>query len=88
MLTLVYDRLQHDAEEQRRLHAEVSLAQGQLAASERRAGTIAERERVSREIHDTITQGPGQQPPPAGSGRQGVARPMPPGQTLARPPRS
>jgi len=57
MLTLVYDRIQHDAEEQRRLHAEVSLAQGQLAASERRAGTIAERERVSREIHDTVTQG-------------------------------
>ncbi len=57
MLTLIYDRIQHDAAEQRRLHAEVSLAQGQLAASERRAGTIAERERVSREIHDTVTQG-------------------------------
>lgn len=57
MLTLVYDRIQHDAEEQRRLHDEVSFAQGQLAASERRAGTIAERERVSREIHDTVTQG-------------------------------
>jgi signal transduction histidine kinase len=57
MLTMVYDRIQQDAEEQRRLHAEVSLAQGQLAASERRAGTIAERERVSREIHDTVTQG-------------------------------
>jgi signal transduction histidine kinase len=57
MLTLIYDRIQHDAEEQRRLHAEVSVAQGQLAASERRAGTIAERERVSREIHDTVTQG-------------------------------
>lgn len=57
MLTLIYDRIQHDAEEQRRLHAQVSLAQGQLAASERRAGAIAERERVSREIHDTVTQG-------------------------------
>ena len=57
MLTLIYDRIQRDAEEQRRLHAEVSSAQGQLAASERRAGTIAERERVSREIHDTVTQG-------------------------------
>jgi signal transduction histidine kinase len=57
MLTLIYDRIEHDATEQRRLHAEVSLAQGQLAASERRAGTIAERERVSREIHDTVTQG-------------------------------
>ncbi|MCU1519564.1 MAG: ATPase [Pseudarthrobacter sp.] len=57
MLTLIYDRIEHHAAEQRRLHAEVSLAQGQLAASERRAGTIAERERVSREIHDTVTQG-------------------------------
>lgn len=57
LLTLIYDRIEHDAAEQRRLHAEVSLAQGQLAASERRAGTIAERERVSREIHDTVTQG-------------------------------
>ena len=57
MLTLIYDRIEHDAEQQRRLHDEVSRAQGQLAASERRAGTIAERERVSREIHDTVTQG-------------------------------
>lgn len=57
MLTLIHDRIRNDAEEQRRLHAEVSTAQGQLAASERRAGTIAERERVSREIHDTVTQG-------------------------------
>lgn len=57
MLTLIYDRIEHDAAEQRRLHAEVSLAEGQLAASERRAGTIAERERVSREVHDTVTQG-------------------------------
>jgi signal transduction histidine kinase len=57
LLTLIYDRIEHDAAEQRRLHHEVSLAQGQLAASERRAGTIAERERVSREIHDTVTQG-------------------------------
>ncbi|TDT81460.1 MULTISPECIES: sensor histidine kinase [unclassified Arthrobacter] len=57
MLTLIYDRIQNDAAEQRRLNAQVSLAQGQLAASERRAGTIAERDRVSREIHDTVTQG-------------------------------
>lgn len=57
MLTLIYDRIEHDAAEQRRLHGEVSLAQGQLAASERRAGAVAERERVSREIHDTVTQG-------------------------------
>lgn len=57
MLTLIYDRIQHDAEEQRRLHADLVRAQEELATSERRAGTIAERERVSREIHDTVTQG-------------------------------
>ncbi|MGP4031044.1 sensor histidine kinase [Pseudarthrobacter sp. 1C304] len=57
MLTLIYDRIEQDAAEQHRLHTEVSLAQGRQAASERRAGTIEERERVSREIHDTVTQG-------------------------------
>ncbi len=57
ILTLIYDRIERDAAEQRRLHEEVTLAQGRLAASERRAGTVEERERVSREIHDTVTQG-------------------------------
>lgn len=57
MLALIFDSIEHGAREQRRLHAEVSAAQAQLAASERRAGTVAERERVSREIHDTVTQG-------------------------------
>lgn len=57
VLTLIYDRIEHDAAEQRRLHAAVSLAQGQLAVTERRAGSIEERARVSREIHDTVTQG-------------------------------
>lgn len=57
MLTLIYDRLEQDAAEQRRLHAAVSQAQERLAATERRAGTIEERARVSREIHDTVTQG-------------------------------
>ncbi|HEX9225833.1 MAG TPA: histidine kinase, partial [Arthrobacter sp.] len=57
LLTLIYDRIERDAAAQRSLHAEIALAQDQLAASERRAGTIAERERVSREIHDTVTQG-------------------------------
>ena len=57
VLSMQMARLAERIEEQRRLHAEVSIAQGQLAASERRAGTIAERERVSREIHDTVTQG-------------------------------
>ncbi|WP_159705303.1 sensor histidine kinase [Arthrobacter sp. 18067] len=43
MLTLIYDKIERGQE--------------QLAASEREAGIAAERERVSREIHDTVTQG-------------------------------
>ncbi|MBB6406694.1 sensor histidine kinase [Arthrobacter sp. AZCC_0090] len=57
LLTLIYDRIEHDAALQRQLHAEVSRAQERLAASERAAGIAVERERVSREIHDTVTQG-------------------------------
>lgn len=57
MLALIHDRIEHDARVQRQLHAQVSAAQVQLAAGERRAGTVAERERVAREIHDTVTQG-------------------------------
>ncbi|MEV7661617.1 sensor histidine kinase [Paenarthrobacter sp. NPDC089316] len=43
LLTLIYDKIERDQE--------------QLAATEREAGIAAERERVSREIHDTVTQG-------------------------------
>ncbi|TVU60917.1 sensor histidine kinase [Paenarthrobacter nitroguajacolicus] len=43
LLTLIYDKIERDQE--------------RLAASEREAGIAAERERVSREIHDTVTQG-------------------------------
>jgi signal transduction histidine kinase len=57
LLTLIYDKIERDAAVQRRLLADVSQAQEQLAASERAAGIAAERERVSREIHDTVTQG-------------------------------
>ncbi|MDJ0315333.1 histidine kinase [Arthrobacter sp. H35-D1] len=57
LLTLVYDRIETDARIQRELHGEVQLAQQRLLDSERTAGALAERERVSREIHDTVTQG-------------------------------
>ncbi|MFJ3958164.1 sensor histidine kinase [Arthrobacter sp. NPDC090010] len=43
VLTLVYERLES--------------ALSRQAAAERTAGTMAERERVAREIHDTVTQG-------------------------------
>ncbi|WP_427016481.1 sensor histidine kinase [Pseudarthrobacter sp. P1] len=57
LLTVVYDRIEADARIQRQLHAQVQLAQQRLLASERAAGAAGECERVSREIHDTVTQG-------------------------------
>ncbi|TFC90171.1 sensor histidine kinase [Cryobacterium sp. TMT4-31] len=41
---------------QRRLVEELTLAQDELAAAQRDAGSAAERERLAREIHDTIAQ--------------------------------
>jgi signal transduction histidine kinase len=46
--------------EGRKRHAlldDLSAAQLEVAASERRAGTLAERQRLARDIHDTLTQG-------------------------------
>lgn len=57
LLALVHERMERDAALQRRLHEDVSRAQRQLAAQERATGAALERERVSREIHDTVTQG-------------------------------
>jgi signal transduction histidine kinase len=43
-------------EENTRLLAELTAAQGQLAAMHRESGASAERERLARELHDTIAQ--------------------------------
>ncbi|MEO3940497.1 sensor histidine kinase [Paenarthrobacter nicotinovorans] len=57
LLTLIYDKIERDAALQRKLLHDVTQAQEQLAAKQREAGIATERERVSREIHDTVTQG-------------------------------
>ncbi len=54
---LFVDRLVTEAESRSQaLHA-LRLAQADLAAAERAQGVSAERERMSREIHDTLAQG-------------------------------
>jgi signal transduction histidine kinase len=45
------------SEERRRLISELEATREELAESERRAGTLAERQRLAREIHDTLAQG-------------------------------
>ena len=49
-------RIAREGVTQRRLYQELSLAQDELAALHRDAGSAAERERLAREIHDTIAQ--------------------------------
>ena len=49
-------RIARDGATQRRLYEELSVAQDELAALHRDAGSAAERERLAREIHDTIAQ--------------------------------
>lgn len=44
------------ANEQRRLLAELTATQERLEAASRHAGALEERSRVSRELHDTLTQ--------------------------------
>lgn len=55
----VFGQLRRDAERNRALVAELRSAQNELAATERTNGMLAERERLAREIHDTIAQGLG-----------------------------
>lgn len=51
-----YAALRRDSEEHERLYRELLATQGRLAAAEREAGVLAERERLARDIHDTVAQ--------------------------------
>ncbi|WP_353945589.1 sensor histidine kinase [Streptomyces sp. HUAS MG91] len=54
---LGYQALYRESESRRRLIDELIATRAELAAAERTAGTLAERERLAREIHDTLAQG-------------------------------
>lgn len=56
VIMTVYRDLRRQNESRARLLADLTEAQGRLAAAERRAGTLAERERLAGEIHDTVAQ--------------------------------
>lgn len=55
-LGLWITRVHEYGEERARLLAELTAAQGKLELLNRDAGAIAERERLAREVHDTIAQ--------------------------------
>ncbi|POX38652.1 two-component sensor histidine kinase [Streptomyces sp. Ru73] len=56
-VVLGYQALYRESEQRRRLIEELTVARSDLAAAERTAGVLAERERLAREIHDTLAQG-------------------------------
>lgn len=56
-MVLGYQALHRESEARRKLIAELVDTRAELVASERRAGVLAERERLAREIHDTLAQG-------------------------------
>ncbi|MEV8532622.1 sensor histidine kinase [Streptomyces sp. NPDC051211] len=54
---LGYQALYRESERRRELIEELIATRAELAAAERSAGILAERERLAREIHDTLAQG-------------------------------
>ncbi|MFI6937746.1 sensor histidine kinase [Streptomyces sp. NPDC050418] len=52
-----YQALYRESEQRRRLIEELTAARADLAAAQHAAGVSAERERLAREIHDTLAQG-------------------------------
>ncbi|MFJ7271642.1 sensor histidine kinase [Streptomyces sp. NPDC099050] len=54
---LGYQALYRESERRRELIEELITTRAELAAAERNAGILAERERLAREIHDTLAQG-------------------------------
>ncbi|HET6859057.1 MAG TPA: sensor histidine kinase [Streptomyces sp.] len=54
---LGHQALYRESERRRELIEELIATRAELAEAERAAGTLAERERLAREIHDTLAQG-------------------------------
>jgi signal transduction histidine kinase len=52
-----YQALYRESEQRRRLIGELTATRSDLATAQHAAGVAAERERLAREIHDTIAQG-------------------------------
>ncbi|MEE1755638.1 sensor histidine kinase [Streptomyces sp. SP18CS02] len=55
--TAVFVHAQRQADRQQALIGDLLATRRELAATERREGTLAERQRLSMEIHDTLAQG-------------------------------
>ena len=57
IISRLVDDIARRSAKQQRLIAELETTRAELAAAEREAGTLAERHRLARDIHDTLAQG-------------------------------
>lgn len=57
LAVVAYRALEREAQARQELLDELEAAQGDLAAAQHRAGALAERTRLSRDIHDSVAQG-------------------------------
>ncbi|PPF83081.1 two-component sensor histidine kinase [Pseudoclavibacter sp. RFBJ3] len=57
LIGIGYEALAKEAREREQLMRELLATQEHLVATEREAGTLTERSRLAREIHDTVAQG-------------------------------
>ena len=57
LLSLWIDAIIRQSQERHRLIEDLEATRAELAAAEREAGTLEERQRLAREIHDTLAQG-------------------------------
>lgn len=57
LIVLAFGQVQRENADRERLLGELVEAKSRLAETEREAGVLSERERIAREIHDTVTQG-------------------------------
>ncbi|MCA1690978.1 MAG: sensor histidine kinase [Actinobacteria bacterium] len=57
LLSLWVDAIMRQSQDRHRLIEELEATRAELAVAERQAGTLGERQRLAREIHDTLAQG-------------------------------
>ncbi|MGE3811091.1 MAG: sensor histidine kinase [Candidatus Nanopelagicales bacterium] len=57
VIGLFIDGLVRESQRRKALVLELQATRSELAAAEREAGAVAERERIARDIHDTLAQG-------------------------------
>jgi signal transduction histidine kinase len=57
VIGLFIDGLVRESQRRKALLEELQATRSELAAAEREAGAVAERERIARDIHDTLAQG-------------------------------